>query len=242
MKNILFSVLFVLALLVVPTASYAAPLAHEDSEDPVPSITVTGYGYASAAPNAVRVHLFTGTHISYGISGPELLLVDPDDLILVRDLLVESGINEDTIKINLFSHSFAGPGGLTSAVAFTHDEPDNLSDFLQILQDDLKAKRGPVIHSMQVAFMVEDCYALEELAIQAAFKDAQERAARVAGLLNMTLGQGVLAISEDYLPSGCKEIENAFNSLVSSYAFMLANTASEVEVGTILRVTFPVEP
>ena len=49
---------------------------------------------------------------------------------------------------------------------------------------------------MQVTFIVEDCYALEEEAILDAFADAKIRAGRLSRLVGLPLGEEVIAVSE----------------------------------------------
>ena len=70
MKSTLLGLLCVLALLMVPATSYGAPRTQEATTDPTTSVTVLGYGAASAAPDSARVYLYIGEQPTYGPGGP----------------------------------------------------------------------------------------------------------------------------------------------------------------------------
>ena len=65
----------------------------------------------------------------------------------------------------------------------------------------MEGRRGPTIQGANMAFRVEDCAALELEAMRAALEDARQRATRMAGLLDMSLGR-VISVSEDVSPVG----------------------------------------
>ena len=62
--------------------------------------------------------------------------------------------------------------------------------------------------------------------------------AALSRLLDLPLGEEVIAVSEDLFPAQCRD--SAF-SFIYQTAFMLENTVSEVEVGAMLRVSFAIE-
>ena len=244
MNKILINSLIVLACFFVPANGYAAPAIQQDVDgrtpsDGQPSITVTGYGYASAPPDAARVHLVLGYQFTFPGEGPDLLLVEPDVIEAVRDLLLERGIREETLKINLLGSSLFMPTSPTSEISFTFDEPGGLHNFLREFHKELQAQRAPAIQSIQVAFIVEDCNVLEEEAILDAFADAKMRADRLSRLLNLPLGEEVVAVSEDRISPQCRDY--AFSDFISRATFDLENNVSAVEVGAMLRVSFAIE-
>ena len=100
--------------------------------------------------------------------------------------------------------------------------------------------------------MVEDCAALEEEAMQAALNDARTRAARMAGLLEMTPGP-ISSLSEDISSSGvsapaggCITLESlessGFYRFFGSAGSAATNSMNEVEVAISLKAAFTLEP
>ena len=122
---------------------------------------------------------------------------------------------------------------------------------LQTVLDEMESRRGPNIQAARLIFMLEDCAALEEEAMQAALNDARARAARMAGLLEMTPGP-VRAVSEDILLSGaaapgggCIYLERLDSSGGYGFAYSAGpatNSVNGVEVAVSLKATFTLEP
>ena len=252
MKSTLLGLLCVLALVTVPSTSYGAPPAEEPLPELATSVTVLGYSTASAAPESVRVQLQIGDQPSFATGAQGLTLPDSDELELVGDFLVENGVDEDTIQIDLFSSNIPyGPSNFGSKITFTYAEPSRLSALLKKLRDKMAARRGPTILNAEVVFLVEECAALEEAAMQGALDNARQRAARMAGLLEMTLGW-VISVSEDHTSTvalgttgGCIALDGLASfgmDLFVRGASPLVNTASKVEVGILLKATFALEP
>ena len=161
-----------------------------------------GYGTASAAPDSVRVNLYVGEEPTYGPGGPEMSFVEPADLEHVSEFLVEEGVDEDTIEINLLSRNYAyGPSSFAGEVAFTFSELEGLRALLQALRDEMKNRRGPAIQGANIVFRVEDCASLEGEAMRDALNSARQRATRMAGILEMSPGR-VISVSEDVSPVG----------------------------------------
>ena len=251
MRNSLVALLSIAALLLVPTAGYGAAPAEEATPDPATSVTVLGYGAASAPPDSARVNLYIGDEPTYGPGGPELAFVQPADLEDVRDSLVNNGVDEDKIQIDSFSHNYLyGPSNFAGEISFTYSEVDGLRTFLQALLDEMEERRGPNIQGAKIVFLVDDCAALETAAMRAALDNARQRATRMAALLDMTPGR-VTAVSEDLSSNverpagGCIALENLTFS--SGFTYMgasgvPANSASKVEVGILLKATFALEP
>ena len=123
---------------------------------------------------------------------------------------------------------------------------------MQGLLDEMEGRRGPTIQGANMVFRVEDCAALELEAMRAAFDDARQRAMRMAGLLDMSLGR-VISVSEDVSPIGAIRpaggcIAHAGQTSIGGYylylmgsSSSLANSPSEVEVAIMLKATFALE-
>ena len=252
MKSSLLSLLFTATLLLTPTTIYGAAPTQQATSELTPSITVLGYGTASAIPDSVHVDLFIGEQPTYGPGGPEMTFVEPADLEHVSEFLVEEGVDEDTIEINLLSRNYAyGPSSFAGEVAFTSSELEGLRRLLQALRDEMKNRRGPAIQGANIVFRVEDCASLEGEAMREALNNARQRATRMAGILEMSPGR-VMSVSEDVSPVGAIRqaggcIAHEAQASPGGYILMgaassLANSPSEVEVAIMLKVTFSLEP
>ncbi len=240
-------VLCLLALLLVPAIGYGASSVDEGA-----TMTTLGYGAASAPPDSVRVDLYVGEEPSYGPGGPELTFVQPDDLEEVQELLIEQGIDGETIEIDIFSSDYAYSSSKSGKVSFTYSDVAGLRTMLQAVLDEMESRRGPNIQAASLIFMLEDCAALEKEAMQAALNDARARAARMAAPLDMTPGP-IMTVSEDISSPGVGALGGgciAHESLESSrgYGFSYnagsaaANNMNEVEVAISLNASFALEP
>lgn len=251
MKRTFLTLLLIASLLSVPATGLGAPPNQEASSELLMSVTVLGYGAASAPPDSVSVNLYIGEQPTYGPGGPQLSFVEPEDLEEVSEFLVDQGIDVESIEINYLSRNYAyGPSSFAGEVAFSFNELDRLLDLMQGLLDEMEGRRGPTIQGANMVFRVEDCAALELEAMRAALDDARQRASRMAGLLEMSLGR-VISVSEDVSPVGAIRpaggcIAHAGQTSVGGYYLMgssssLANTPSEVEVAIMLKATFSLE-
>lgn len=244
MKASTVVVLCLLALLLVPATGYGASAVEEGA-----TLTALGYGAASAPPDSVRVSLYVGEEPSYGPGGPELAFVQPADLEEVQDLLIEQGVDGETVEIDIFSSDYAYSSSKSGKVSFIYADVAGLRAMLQAVLDEMESRRGPNIQAARLIFMLEDCAALEEEAMQIALNDA--RAARMAGLLEMTPGP-VRAVSEDILLSGaaapgggCIALERLESSGGYGFAYSAGpatNSVNGVEVAVSLKATFALEP
>lgn len=244
MNKVLINSLVVLACFFAPVNGYAAPALDEevDGRAPVagrPGITVTGFGYASAPPDAARVYLTLGSQPGFPGVGSDMLIVGPEDVENVLDLLLERGIREETVETKHLVYSLFTPTNPTSEIAFVHDDPGVLQEFLQELHRALQGQQAPALLSTQVTFIVEDCHALEEEAILDAFADAKMRAGRLSRLLGLTLGEEVIAVSEETIAPQCRA--SSWTDFISRTTFTLENNVAEVEAGAMLRVSFAIE-
>lgn len=252
MKSILLSLLCIVAILTLPIVSYGARPSQAATPDLTSSLTVLGLGTASAAPDNASVLLQIGEPPSLVPGVQELILPDSGQMEFVRELLVENGVDEDKIRIDLFSSIFPyAPANFASEIIFTHAEPNSLSALLLKLKEKMAGRPGPTILNAQVVFLVEDCAALEEAAMLVALENARQRAARMAGLQDMTRGR-LISVSEDHgsvvafgTTGGCIALEGkesfGMDSFISG-ASSLVNTTSEVEVAIMLKATFALEP
>ncbi len=239
-------VLCLLALLLVPAIGYGASPVAEGA-----TMTALGYGAASAPPDSVRVSLYVGEEPSYGPGGPELTFVQPADLEEVQELLIEQGVDGETVEIDIFSSDYAYSSSNSGKVSFIYSDVAGLRIMLQAVLDAMESRRGPNIQAARLIFMLDDCAALEEEAMQAALNNARTRAARLAAQLEMTPGP-VREVSEDIASTGVAAPRGgciAHESLESpgGYGFAYsagpaANSVNEVEVAVSLKATFALEP
>lgn len=253
MKIKLFVAMCLVLLMAMPASALGAPLAEETGPpEPTSSITVWGYGTASAAPDKVRVILSVGEEPTYGPGGPEIKFIKPDDVDHVRDFLIEQGVDASLIDIDYLStNSRYGPGTFSGEIAFFLSELNRLKDILELLVDEMEDRRGPKIQSAILNFRVDDCGSLETEAMQTALDDARQRAGRMAAVLGKSVGP-VRSVSEDTSSfagiSGMQQITGCvardsrrFLSYSSYYGNALANTLEEVEISILMLVTFAIE-
>ena len=239
-------VLCLLALLLVPAIGYGASAVEEGA-----TLTALGYGAASAPPDSVRVSLYVGEEPAYGPGGPELAFVQPADLEEVQELLIAQGVDGATVEVDIFSSDYAYSSSKSGKVSFIYADVAGLRAMLQAVLDEMESRRGPNIQAARLIFMLEDCAALEEEAMQAALNNARARAARMAAQLEMTPGP-VRAVSEDILLSGaaapgggCIALERLESSGGYGFAYSAgpaANSVNGVEVAVSLKATFALEP
>lgn len=247
MKSRTVVLLCLLALLLVPAIGYGASAVEEGA-----TLTALGYGTASAPPDSVRVNLYVGEEPSYGPGGPELAFVQPADLEEVQDLLIENGVDKETIEIDPFSTAYTyGSSSPSGEISFIYSDVVGLRAMLQAVLDEMEDARGPNIRAARFIFMVEDCAALEKEAMQAALNSARTRAARLAAQLEMTPGP-VREVSEDIASTrvaapggGCiahESLESPGGYGLAYGAGLPTNSMNEVEVAVSLKATFALEP
>jgi len=246
MKTRTVVVLCLLALLLVPAIGYGASAVEEGA-----TMTALGYGAASAPPDSVRVDLYIGEEPTYGPGGPKLAFVQPDDLESVQDLLIKNGVDGEAIEIDPFSTAYTYASNSPSGeISFIYSDVAGLRAMLQAVLDEMEDARGPNIQAARLTFMVEDCAALEEEAMQAALNNARARAARMAAQLEMTPGP-IRAVSEDIASTGVSTPAGgciALESLETPVSFFrntdstATNSMNEVEVAVSLKATFTLEP
>ncbi|MDE0142986.1 MAG: SIMPL domain-containing protein [Caldilineaceae bacterium] len=249
MKRIIPALIVALALLVTPVIAVAESPPAEGA-----SITVLGYGTASAAPDSVRARLHVSVEPTYGPGGPELSFVDLADMEIVRDALVEHGVDADDIEINPFSSSYRyGPSGQAGEFSFVYSDVAGLREFLDSVLEYLDDNKGPKINAATFVFLVENCEELEAQAMQAAYDDARARAGTMAAIVGKRPGE-VISMSEDLSSrganapvEGCITLDmmdggggNLVYHAISSSAG-LDNSMLKVEVGILLKATFTLE-
>ncbi len=241
-----------LVLTLVPVASAAAPIEAQPQPDTIPTLSLLGFGTASAVPDSVRVQIQLGQETPFGPVGPKFELPDAAGLEQVRDYLIANGVDESTIQVDYLSSNF--PVGLLlpgSSLFFTYGDPAGIREFLQALVGEMEAAQGPSIQNMQVAYQVDDCGVIEEAAMEAALESARQRATRMAGLLELNLGRAI-AVSEEHgtnvavgASGGCIALSGlasfGLESVMDSMS-PLTNSEEMVEVGILLRATFALEP
>lgn len=246
MKRTVLPLIVALTLLLTPAIASA-----ESSPAEGASITILGYGSASAAPDSVRIRFNISHEPIYGPGGPELKFVDLLDLEAVRDTLVKHGIPADEIAIDSFNSDYRyGPSNNAGQISFIFSDVPGLRTFLDSILEDLEDQRGPNINGARFVFLVENCEELETQAMQAAFDDARARAAKMAAILGKTPGS-VISISEEISLQGANlPAESCIGlNITSGYSVYpvfsnlgsAANSMLEVKIGIMLKATFTLE-
>lgn len=248
MKRIILPLIVALAILVTPPAAFAeSPPAEGET------VTILGYGTASAPPDAVSVRLHVSLEPTYGPGGPELAFIDLAELEIVRDALIEHGLDADDLEMDPFSSSYSyGPSGQAGEFRFVYSDVAGLRTFLDLVLEYLDDNKGPKLNAASFVFLVEDCGALEAQAMQAAFDDARARAETLAAVLGKTPGN-VISVSEETSSQGADSpvkgcisldvLEGSGGNLryFSGTSSGLENSILKVEVGILLEATFSLE-
>ncbi len=226
--------LIVLAIgLVVPAGAVA-----QSSSTPNSTITVPGYGAASAAPDTAIVQIVVGDSAYGGPPQPpapgstpgaqERQAVEP----VVR-ALVDQGVDESEMTVlvgpNVQEYmSFGGPA--TAAIRFTVEAPT--AEMMQRLVDAAMsgaAEERMVVGRVTVVYQADDCAALEKEARQMAISDGAARADVQAELLGVTRGE--LVASRDVPTS----VESPY-PLVGTTG--VNNCSPAADVATLLSGTY----
>ncbi|MCY3902097.1 MAG: SIMPL domain-containing protein [Caldilineaceae bacterium] len=252
MKNRFLVIVCALALALLPATSLSASAAEELLPEPEPTLSVLGFGTASAVPDSVQVKVQLGQEPSFGPGAPQFEIPDAAGLERVRSYLIENGVAESSIQVEFFSRNF--PLGMLmpgSSISFSYPDPDGLRDFLQTMVVELAAERGPAIQDVQFAYLVDDCGVIEEAAMKTALENAKKRAETLAVLLQMSVGR-IISVAEDNSANvavgasgGCIALTGLRSFGIESVMGMmspLTNSAEKVEVGILLRATFALEP
>ena len=88
-----------------------------------------------------------------------MLIVGPEDVENVLDLLLERGIRKETVETKHLVYSLFTPTNPTSEIAFIHDDPGVLQEFLQELHRALQGQQAPALLSTQVTTIAPQCRA-----------------------------------------------------------------------------------
>lgn len=186
----------VLSVLCGVTLLATSPVVAQDVTVPESSVTVTGYGEASAPAESAIVQLSISEG-NYG--GPPV--AEPGATPGARDreavsgvvaALVDAGIAEDDIRVFVGSYvqnigfSFGPP---RAVVQFPVDAPDNATiDELVDAAAVAAADESLLVGQVSARFEVADCDTLVSQAREAAIADARARADVQAELLGVTIG------------------------------------------------------
>jgi hypothetical protein len=217
----------------------------------LPGITVTGYGDATAEPDAAVIRITAGSgssSISFGSSDTfRFELIDEREVQPVVDMIRGKGVAEDDISVTTSTSSQFGPfeGGAVH-ITFRWVNPKDIKSILDAAEDTLRQKTDHELQNVEVLYTISDCEPLENNATEAALEDARQRAERLAKLSGASLG-GIIAVAESPaasiygLPvqSGCDAVQELPPTDFGSR--LAGNSASEVEVDVSLQVTFAID-
>ena len=106
MKNRFLVMVCALAFALLPATSLAASAAEEPLPDPEPTLSVLGFGTASAVPGSVQVKVQLGQEPSFGPGAPQFEIPDAAGLELVRSYLIENGVAESSIQVDFSAAAF----------------------------------------------------------------------------------------------------------------------------------------
>lgn len=172
--------------------------ASSQTNAPPEGITVTGQGQASAPPDSTTFQISLSTGMfptepgwqpfgtpAAGGAGPVQALIDA---------LMEAGVSEADISIVLppyIGNGAYGPfGPIAAFIEVTITDPD--AERVRQVIDAANTGAGAsmmMLGDISVIHTVEDCSALQQEAMTNAFANAQERAARQADILGVSLGE-----------------------------------------------------
>lgn len=219
------SLVWAVAMVAAPTVAARQPIPSGE-----PALTVSGSGEAVAPADRAEVQLlisrepaeFSRTSMesqggSSGSSSTSGVLravsegtpVGGDDglneatLAPILDALAEKGIARDEVELQLSPLAVEPFGSRAGSARFDFEverpDPDAIGALIQAASD-AAAGTGFVVEVAGVRYEVTDCAPLEEEAQREALANAQAAAVRLAGLLDVELGEVVAANS--YRSSG----------------------------------------
>lgn len=189
-KMTVLGLLLTLSLIYLPTAA-----AQSDDGD-TSTLSVIGYGEATAPADAATIQIAIGTD-SYGPPQPLQVGATPgarerESLAPVVASLVASGLIEEdiTLIVGPYVAEFGGYGGPSiGVVRFSIDSPDpaRISELVDAASVGASEERL-LVNRVGVQYSVSDCAPLLSEARQMAIEDAREQAELQANLLNVSLG------------------------------------------------------
>lgn len=212
MKNKIFAIMGIVGMLMMLAVSGGAVSAQDDGGNfPVDTITVTGSGVATSAPDMATMEIgveFINTDISAAFAQTN------DTLQTVIDAVVEQGIAREDVRttgLSIYSQQSFGGGmmpvdpassGMTEGVPQPQREY-SVSNRVRIVIRDLSTIEDVITAAVAAGanniygpdFGFSDRTELETTARANAMSNAQERAAELAGLAGVQVGD-IIVISE----------------------------------------------
>jgi uncharacterized protein YggE len=195
-------VVLLLANLALASSAVAQPFSPPDG------ITVVGQGMASAPADSTLFRIGLSSGMFPGEPGWQPVASpaagDAGPVQPVIDALSAAGVPESDMTVVLapyIGNGMYGPYGPISAfVEFTVDAPD-----VARIHEIIDAANAGAAESMMmlgdisVIHILTDCSALQEEAAANAFADAQQRATRQAGILDVALGEVTASRDASYV-------------------------------------------
>lgn len=163
------------------------------------TLTVVGYGEASAPADLVTVYLSISSESGFMGPVPTASESDLEAVATVSDALVTAGIDEGTISV------LTGPGVVSAmsyygpAIALLRFEmADPTNETLTAAIDaatDAAAEQRLFVGGLSVRLSSDDCATLERQAREAAVADARERAGVMGDIVGLLPGE-VIAVRD----------------------------------------------
>ena len=183
-----------------------APL--QQSQD---GITVQGFGSAAITADSAILELYFGGKATgvepaqrdssepgssgggfYGEAQPELALqaqqITEADLQPVVDAIVAAGVPAGDVEVIVTPYYGDPYYGGSATVRATVGNVDSVDAVVKAATDAAAGLADITMQGTNVSYTVSDCAALERAAMEAAVKDARERATSFAGVLGVGLG------------------------------------------------------
>ncbi len=184
-----------LVLTVIAALSVALPVGAQDMSSPTNSITVTGSGQASGAPDVAYINLGTDT-VNADVA--QAVQQANDNMAAIIDAIVATGIAKEdiqTVNFNVYPEDRYGADGQPTGERVYH-----VQNALNVTVRDI-SQVGTVIDTGLGAgansvnglnFGIADTSDLEQSARLDAVADARQRAQQLADAFGVTLGDPII--------------------------------------------------
>lgn len=212
-------------------------------------ITVNGYGSATAdADSAIVEFSFSSTgsggiepYPAYGIrpDGSSAEPITRETLQPVIDALVAAGVSADDIEVlgNSYYYDYYSSYATLRATIKNLGSLDGAVEAAQSAADGIDSI---FLNNTNVMYTLQNCEALERAAAQAAVEDAADRAAVLADVLDVTLGDVAGASDYSWYNSGTGCGSDYYSPWPIAYSVWRPGTSADgtVQVVSNISVTY----